>query len=559
MKYTPVWKDIDLTLGTNAVDFTIKKDGEWLHSGRAVAYPSENVAKLNINHFLEEDLNPEFGSDIREADDDVVTNPDAYGEFEVRDENDGLLEKYCVLYDWSYEDNWTGQTRYLMSDPINGHLDPRMRMMCTLFNTGETSVRYGIDNFFSVSPDYLLFNTQDRATGATKSVSVFSSEAWEATISGYTGFSITNVTSNGFDVRLASGNTVERTAVVTVTSPEHTAIVNVKVNPSLVATPLISDDASYCGGGNGYNINIWSDGDWYLDTAMSTSNLVLTPSAGTSGNTAVNIIAPLNTGATAQYLSSYLVDAYGYHISGVFRVVTHPYYTASTSPSYVLLTSAGTGQQITVNTNSTISAVTPSETWISAYNVQSKSFYVSASTNTKAIERTGTTTVSINNSSYITNLGVYQTGKTIPEDSNYIDYYAWYYGEVITPNVSGTSAYWGANLVENKGQVVSMPGYLMFDDSVTMIPTGAFSGSTALTEVTIPSEVASVGTRAFSGCTNLTTINCKAMTAPTLGTNVFSGIGTPGELHIYANADNKYYTKWLPALPSGWTIVTHTQ
>ena len=567
MKYTPAWKDIDLTLGTNAIDFTIKKDGEWLHSGRAVAYPSENVAKLNINHFFEEDLNPEFGSDIREADDDVVTNPDAYGEFEVRDENDGLLEKYCVLYDWSYEDNWTGQTKYIMTNPINGHLDPRMRLMCSMFNTSETSIRYTIGNYINVFPNTLRFTTADRESGATKSVSVVSNDSWTASISGYSGFSLTNVSSGGFNVTLASGAVPSgaESATVTVVSGTRSVTVSVLLASFITVTPKTSDNG-YSGSGNGYTVQVKADCDWHqwasgTDSGTTESNnpygLVFTPSSGTSGYTTVVITAPLNTGATSAEASCTIVateDGTDHYLTNEFSVGYHPHYTASTSS--VTLTSAGTAVRVDVNTNTSISAVTTSADWLTIYDINPTYFYVSASTNNKAVTKEADVTIALNLTTFTAGTKVYQAGKSIVAGSNIINYKS---SSKVNLTIEPYTTYgFGAEVYSHTYDPITQEGVITCDDTITQIGYGAFSGNTGLESVTIPSEVTVLYNYAFSGCTNLIRIDAYPSSTPNVANQTFYGVASNGELHTTTPMDYRYGTTWLNKF-NNWTIVSDLQ
>lgn len=50
-------------------------------------------------------------------------------------------------------------------------------------------------------------------------------------------------------------------------------------------------------------------------------------------------------------------------------------------------------------------------------------------------------------------------------------------------------------------------GVLKFQNSVTKIGGGTFSGCTSLTSITIPDNVTEIGAGAFSRCTSLTSIN----------------------------------------------------
>ena len=87
-------------------------------------------------------------------------------------------------------------------------------------------------------------------------------------------------------------------------------------------------------------------------------------------------------------------------------------------------------------------------------------------------------------------------------------------------------------------------------DSVTLIGGYSFDGCTSLEDVNLGSGLTQINQECFDGCTNLNTITCKAMTAPTLGTNVFRNVAESGNLYIPSGATG--YDVWLAALPAGW-------
>ena len=88
-------------------------------------------------------------------------------------------------------------------------------------------------------------------------------------------------------------------------------------------------------------------------------------------------------------------------------------------------------------------------------------------------------------------------------------------------------------------------------NGVISIGNYAFSKCYPLESIIIPNSVTSIGESAFTYCTSLTSITCYATTAPSLGTYVFKGLPTNGTLHVPSGSD---YSSWLTQLPSGWTI-----
>lgn len=104
----------------------------------------------------------------------------------------------------------------------------------------------------------------------------------------------------------------------------------------------------------------------------------------------------------------------------------------------------------------------------------------------------------------------------------------------------------------------SLTGDLVLPSSLRIIGDGAFAyGNTALTSVTIPNSVTSIGNYVFNGCTGLTSISVKATTPPTLGTSVFNStnncpIYVPAEsVDTYKAATNwSSYASRIQAIPT---------
>ncbi len=81
-------------------------------------------------------------------------------------------------------------------------------------------------------------------------------------------------------------------------------------------------------------------------------------------------------------------------------------------------------------------------------------------------------------------------------------------------------------------------------NSVTSIDNSAFSGCTGLASVTIGNSVTSIGDYAFSQCTGLSEIHSRANVAPTLGTNVFSGVTSTIPVYVPCGRSAHYYSRW---------------
>ena len=84
---------------------------------------------------------------------------------------------------------------------------------------------------------------------------------------------------------------------------------------------------------------------------------------------------------------------------------------------------------------------------------------------------------------------------------------------------------------------------IVFPDNLTEISSYAFEGCTSLDNVVIPPSVTLVGEHAFYGCTSLLSVLCRPQTAPTLGTDAFTGCNA--SLQICVPALSAYnYSDW---------------
>lgn len=85
---------------------------------------------------------------------------------------------------------------------------------------------------------------------------------------------------------------------------------------------------------------------------------------------------------------------------------------------------------------------------------------------------------------------------------------------------------------------------IVFPDNLTEISSYAFEGCTSLDNVVILPSVTNIGAYAFYGCTALHNVLCRPFTAPTLGTDAFTGCNASLQICVPALGNYRYKTNW---------------
>ncbi len=127
--------------GLSIFNYDIDVDGESAYSGRAVRAPKAAGIDVNISDVARSYVTMEI-SDFRGVSDDVIPNSDAYRKISLVSEYGMTIMSWDMLY--QYMMDWSGETLYNMSQPINGHLDPRMKILHTVYNDNITNIQYEI-------------------------------------------------------------------------------------------------------------------------------------------------------------------------------------------------------------------------------------------------------------------------------------------------------------------------------------------------------------------------------------------------------------------------------
>lgn len=174
--YSSLWANDNILTFTTDVTYQLYISGNLVYEGQVQKMPEEENVQVNINQICEKYMKMHM-DDFRGVEDDVLEHPGAYIHFVVKKRNSSsVLYEVDLLWQWSYEDVWSGNTKYFLSKPINGHGDSRMKMMFTSFNDSQTPIPWIIEwnPYIRVSEDILRFPPD----GGEQVVYVYSNDNW---------------------------------------------------------------------------------------------------------------------------------------------------------------------------------------------------------------------------------------------------------------------------------------------------------------------------------------------------------------------------------------------
>lgn len=141
------YQDVYYTSSAHTLEYVIKLGDEYIFRGLAVRGPEDCFAYINVGEICRQYLSnsiPDFTdfSNNRVVQNKMVLTFGLYAVLIDRDYTcpeewedivvEEFLEDYTFLYNWDYEGLWDGTDR-VISDPVNGHLDCRMKAMLTEF------------------------------------------------------------------------------------------------------------------------------------------------------------------------------------------------------------------------------------------------------------------------------------------------------------------------------------------------------------------------------------------------------------------------------------------
>lgn len=133
----PIWKDYYIELGSeHSVHFRIMRDGALLYQGLAVKRPGESSNTIRINDICADYMRvppPTF--------DEGLTPSTVYTFFIIKSVNGSSwsrVETVKFIPDWSYD--YSSVQRTVLSDPVNGLVDPRQTILWSTSQTDTITV-----------------------------------------------------------------------------------------------------------------------------------------------------------------------------------------------------------------------------------------------------------------------------------------------------------------------------------------------------------------------------------------------------------------------------------
>ena len=133
----PIWKDYYTNLGSeDSVHFRIMRDGTVLYQGLSVKRPGESSNTIRINDICADYMRvppPTF--------DEGLTPSTVYTFSIIKSVNGsswGIADSVQFIPDWSYD--YSSVQRTVLSDPVNGVLDPRQVLLWSTSQTGMITV-----------------------------------------------------------------------------------------------------------------------------------------------------------------------------------------------------------------------------------------------------------------------------------------------------------------------------------------------------------------------------------------------------------------------------------
>lgn len=186
------YQNVYFQSSADTLEYVIKRGDEYIFRGIAVKAPGEEYAYINVGDICSQYLDNQM-PDFMDFSGNTVTQEEMTQEFSLYEVvlekeytcpeeyidyvQENIIGVYTFLYNWSYGDSFDSNGDLVLSDPVNGHIDCRMKgLFSAYYNEGfeetdlnklweekfnygrdiEVSIRKTIGNAGSHSYEHLL-------------------------------------------------------------------------------------------------------------------------------------------------------------------------------------------------------------------------------------------------------------------------------------------------------------------------------------------------------------------------------------------------------------------
>lgn len=138
-----IWTDTYFTTTADTLNYHVDCETGTIFQGRAYKFPQGSELKININSICRDYLSNSL-PDFRNDEPQLIHHTDACKEFELyNSDDDELLETYKFLFNWDYENAEIDSDSVIgLTQPINGRVDPRMKLFFTSYTDVDDIVAY---------------------------------------------------------------------------------------------------------------------------------------------------------------------------------------------------------------------------------------------------------------------------------------------------------------------------------------------------------------------------------------------------------------------------------
>ena len=204
-----IYKDYFYTASTASLEYYIVADGRIIFRGKSWRNPDTGLVKINVGDIVRDYMKFDL-PDFRPLDDVVTRQEDAYKVFELYGADGVKIDEYKVLFDWHGE--WNGEQKVL-SNPIDGILDPRMKILWTIFGPAAFDVimesgPLTIDSFFRLLTTNIVLGQEGGEYNIRWLTDYMPSSEWTVTIDGLTGFDYHDANLSGITIDFPRNDTV---------------------------------------------------------------------------------------------------------------------------------------------------------------------------------------------------------------------------------------------------------------------------------------------------------------------------------------------------------------